>query len=274
MVKRTPFTPKETLQIQKLCDAMGFQFILNPLEANHDALAAMADTATRDPFVKKNGLNISPTTDNSPFFFLFQRINLKSFLSSLKTFNMDAEKILFSLLALMLGLTAAFVLLPLLAQSISQAQPIISSGMLPLSIYFSSIGLAFMFVEVSQMTRLSIFLGHPVYSLTVVLFTLLVSSSLGSYCLGKKTGQNRLKTLYSFYIILALLLFIFLPKIRSVLTGYNLLIRIMASIMIIAPLGFFMGSFMPHGLRLVESRKSSVAFFWASTARCPSWDPF
>ncbi len=261
MVKKTPFTPEDIAEIQKICDDMGFQFILNPLDPAQHSLAMMADASTRDQFVQKNELNILPATDDSPFFFLFQKLNLKSFIANLKTFNMDAEKILFSLLVLMITLTAVFVLLPLLIQSVSQSQPIIQSGLLPLSIYFSSIGLAFMFVEVSQMTRLSIFLGHPVYSLTVVLFTLLVSSSLGSYHLGGELNQTRLKKIYGAYILLALFLFMSLPWILRFLTEYNLLTRIVVSMLVIAPLGFFMGSFMPHGIRLAECRKGSIAFF-------------
>ena len=49
-----------------------------------------------------------------------------------------------------------------------------------LMIYFASIGLAFMMVEIGQLERLIVFLGHPIYGLTVVLFVLLVASSLGS----------------------------------------------------------------------------------------------
>jgi len=46
---------------------------------------------------------------------------------------------------------------------------------------FVCIGLGFMFVEISQMQRLMVFLGHPTYALSVVLFTLLAGTGLGSF---------------------------------------------------------------------------------------------
>ena len=51
--------------------------------------------------------------------------------------------------------------------------------------YFIAIGLGFMFVEMAMMQQLSIFLGHPIYSMVVVL------AGLGAGCrhLG---GEQRL----------------------------------------------------------------------------------
>jgi hypothetical protein len=54
-------------------------------------------------------------------------------------------------------------------------------GAVPLFIFFAGIGLGFMLIEISQMQRLIVFLGHPTYSLSVVLFALLLSSGVGSH---------------------------------------------------------------------------------------------
>jgi len=50
--------------------------------------------------------------------------------------------------------------------------------------YFCAIGMGFMLIEISQMQRLMVFLGHPVYGLAVVLFTILLFGGLGSATLG------------------------------------------------------------------------------------------
>ena len=55
----------------------------------------------------------------------------------------------------------------------------------PYLAYFAAIGFGFMLIEISQLQRLTIFLGHPAYSLSVVLFSLLVSSGLGSLSTGR-----------------------------------------------------------------------------------------
>src|SRR6202008_3339340 len=57
-----------------------------------------------------------------------------------------------------------------------------------LLVYFAAIGLAFMMVEIGQLERLIVFLGHPIYGLTVVLFVLLLSSSIGSLMLHRMAG--------------------------------------------------------------------------------------
>jgi hypothetical protein len=58
-------------------------------------------------------------------------------------------------------------------------------GSAPYWLFFAAIGLGFMLIEVSQMQRLIVFLGHPAYALSVVLFTLLLSGGLGSYTMSK-----------------------------------------------------------------------------------------
>jgi hypothetical protein len=55
------------------------------------------------------------------------------------------------------------------------------SGARWLFVYFLAIGAGFMFVEISQIEHLSIFLGHPVYGLSVVLFALRLSTGTGSW---------------------------------------------------------------------------------------------
>src|ERR1700689_4890796 len=57
--------------------------------------------------------------------------------------------------------------------------------------YFSAIGLGFMLIEISQMQRLMVFLGHPVYGLAVVLFTILLFSGLGSATIGAQIPRQR-----------------------------------------------------------------------------------
>ncbi len=67
---------------------------------------------------------------------------------------------------------------------------------------FIAIGLGFMLIETSQMQRLIIALSHPTYDLSVVLFSLLLSSGLGSYLTsgvsevaGGPVGRRRLVAL-------------------------------------------------------------------------------
>ena len=67
------------------------------------------------------------------------------------------------------------------------------STLTPPVTYFSAIGMGFMLIEISQMQRLMVFLGHPVYGLSVVLFTILLFSGIGSATVGARgprTGRG------------------------------------------------------------------------------------
>jgi len=69
--------------------------------------------------------------------------------------------------------------------------------------FFSCIGLGFMLFESSQLQRLSLFLGNPVYALTVVLFCLLLSSALGAWRV-RKVARPRGVHAVSLLVVLVL----------------------------------------------------------------------
>ena len=90
--------------------------------------------------------------------------------------NMEAVFVLGTLLFTVVLLTASCIGVPLFLTSDRKAL----AGAGPLVTFFAAIGLGFMLVETSQMQRLIVVLGHPTYGLTVVLFSLLLSSGIGS----------------------------------------------------------------------------------------------
>ena len=63
------------------------------------------------------------------------------------------------------------------------------STLTPPVTYFSAIGIGFMLIEISQMQRLMVFLGHPVYGLSVVLFTILLFGGIGSTTVGARSPR-------------------------------------------------------------------------------------
>jgi hypothetical protein len=107
------------------------------------------------------------------------------------------------------------------------------------------------------MQRLIIFLGHPTYSLSVVLFALLLSSSLGSYSTQNKQTAGRLLMLLIVLIAFA----IFAPMVISICEDATTPVRIVISIVLLFPLGFFMGMAFPLGMKLA-SQKSEILTPW------------
>ena len=98
---------------------------------------------------------------------------------------MKAVGVLGVLLATVLLMTTACIVFPLLLTR--RRADLDGAG--PYLLYFAAIGLGFMLIEISQLQRLTIFLGHPAYSLSVVLFSLLVSSGIGSLSTARCDGS-------------------------------------------------------------------------------------
>ena len=259
LVKYKPFTNEELSAIQNYCDEMGFHFLLSPTNVLDKSFAAMSDVKEINNYVKSYSSNITPASDDKPFFFLTTRISLEKFMHNFQLFNFSAEYILFSLLLLMIVLTGLFVVFPLLKITKLTQSPI---SLLHFSIYFSSIGLAFMFVEMAQLTRLSSFLGHPVYSLSVVLFSFLFSSGLGSYFLGRRDNRKIIITYIMLFLSICLLSALFTAPLLSYLSKYSTGLRLVIAAGLVFPLGFFMGSFLPQGIRILGKNKGPVALFW------------
>jgi hypothetical protein len=137
--------------------------------------------------------------------------------------------------------------------------------------YFTAIGVAFMLFEAAQMQRLNIFLGYPIYALTVVLFGLLLSSSLGAYVFGRWVRVNDdgsarrvvLAGLGASLVLLIILGLITVPITRH-LASRSTPVRIAVAALLVSPAGVFMGMFFPLGMRLVSGRNlMSLAWYWA-----------
>src|SRR5216110_3473626 len=157
---------------------MEFVPVLTPRFAEKPEFEAVATRGKYEELIRTYPLNISAPTDDTPFFFHMLRAGdlLKaSTYQGMNQINLKAVKVLGTLLGIVSGLSAIAIIAPLaMRRRVRQAQ----SGRL--MIYFAAIGLAFMMVEIGQLERLIVFLGHPIYGLTVVLFVLLLDSSCGS----------------------------------------------------------------------------------------------
>lgn len=260
LVKRGAFTGAELLKVKEFCDEMGFEIIVSPDVTKDPIFAQMSDPKDVSQLVATYPLNISTPTDDKPFFFLIEKIDMKSIVKLFTTFDFGAVAILFYLLVLMTVLTLVFIIVPLRKNMAAGG----NTMLLPFSFYFSLIGLAFMFVEISQMTRLSLFLGHPIYSLAVVLFSLLLSSGVGSYVLGRIDREKAVSFYLLSFIILAVSYATITPFVLENFSRFAISVRLMIAVFMIAPLGFFMGSFLPQGIRLLDRQQGQnpIALLW------------
>ncbi len=136
-------------------------------------------------------------------------------------------------------------------------------------LYFAALGTGFMFLEVSLIQRLTLFLGYPTYSLTVTLFALLLSTGAGSLASERYTARrNRSLILLGGGLVLIVLLYLpGLPALARHGVGWPLPLRVAVTIAVLAPLGLCLGALMPLGLRSVSAvsahGEAFVAWSWA-----------
>jgi hypothetical protein len=215
--------------------------------------------------------DVTPITDDSPFFWHFARFRsvLRQFLEPLPGVDTEdsiGERLLIVLILVSVLFAASFLLLPFLAiRDIWAALPRKgrSFGL------FASIGLGFMFFEISLIQKLILFLGYPTYSLTVTLMSLLVFTGLGSLATGGYAG-NRDRILWPLFGAIVMLTLFYqwgMGAVTEALLGSPLAVRVAVTVLMTAPLGLALGAFMPLGLAAVASltmhREAYVAWGWA-----------
>jgi predicted membrane-bound spermidine synthase len=125
-------------------------------------------------------------------------------------------------------------------------------------VYFGGIGLGFMFIEISQMQRLIVFLGHPTYALSVVLFSLLIFSGIGSFSIKPDIKSNEGVIRFSFLLLFLALFGGITPLITSHFQTSTTPVRMLIALAILAPIGFFMGMAFPLGMRLANRSVSAL----------------
>lgn len=216
--------------------------------------------------------DITPVTDDRPFFFYtVQPRDIASFLleTGAKSADMKvnvAVPKLFSALAVSVVAVAIILLLPpfLLGTKLPRERSVQS-----FLLYFLAIGVGYILIEVALIQKFVLFLGHPTYALTVVIFSMLISSGLGSFLSRRLIGDanHRLAIVLAIAAALVGLLAATVQPILTAGVGLPLFVKIVATVLMIAPAGFVMGIPFPTGLRLLERRHAaSVRWAWSLNA--------
>lgn len=275
LAKKSPFTPAEYAAVAAHVRENPNLFWLNPT-AEYGALQTLPPAAaafrnlieSNDPagFAQDYAYNVSPVSDSAPFFFftLKTRHVIENILAGTGR-GMDwrinlGVVVLGMLLIISIVAVLAFLILPLALHRHRQNTP--KTGIVAL-LYFIAVGFGFILVEISLIQRFVLFLGHPTYALTVVVFLLLLSSGAGSVAARHRISSGS-KILPLLGIISALIAVdvLLLPWLLSAAIGLPFAIKLLVSGIVLAPLGFLMGMPFPTGLRLVKT----VEWAWALNA--------
>ena len=242
--------------------AQGFKILLGP-DVTFDAVTStlMSGKADAD-FFASLPQNISPSTDDNPFFFYTARFGDIAG-KPLSTLSNNNAAISMTLILIATALCACFYYIVGPFVRLARRMPL--SVLTPPVTYFCAIGMGFMLIEISQMQRLMVFLGHPVYGLSVVLFTILLASGIGSTTVGAHAPRPgavfaRLVALLATLAVTGLATPWLTAYARSEATD----MRILLSIVLLAPPAFCMGMMFPLGLSLWRRHSELLPFFWSA----------
>jgi hypothetical protein len=209
-----------------------------------------------DAFLESQPYNLEPPTDEWPFFFVLDKIGYR-------TPNYDT-------LLVTLGLLLCFsFLLMIVPPILLQRRGLHIRRAWSLIIYFACLGLAFIFVEVVFIQKLSLIVGHPSYSLAVTLSTLLISSGIGSYASNHLSLPVAKKAIFATLLIsiLVILMNLIIAGLGELILQQPLPLRILISSILIMIPGFLMGIPFPSGLKLVQQIEPSfVPWGWGINA--------
>jgi hypothetical protein len=277
LVSPTPFSGEDVDLVERVSRRLQFPVVLSPRASVDETFAAIASGKDVSALYAAFPVNIAAPTDDNPFFFHTLRLRdllrgaWRGFDPAGRAINTNAVWVLGMLLITVLILTTLCVVVPLGLTADRAAL----RGAGPLFVFFAGIGLGFMLIEISQMQRLIIFLGHPTYGLSVVLFAMLLSSGIGSLLSGAVAGVGRRVAAPLVALVGVLAVFgVVTPLLIRTFDAATTPMRIAVAVAILFPIGLLMGMAFPLGMRLASTGAPALTpWLWGvngATSVCAS----
>jgi hypothetical protein len=272
LIARKPFSPADLSRARAAMAAANMQPIYLPDERIPGQFTDLLRSSDPAAYQRNYRYDISPVGDNQPFFFYtVQPRDILAFMANASRRSADfkinkAVPLLYALMAISIVATAIILALPPVVLGARLPR---HKGVLRFLLYFLCIGAGYILVEMALIQKFVLFLGHPTYALTVVIFSMLVSSGLGSYFSRRILGgdDRRLNGALVLIAILVALLAAVVTPLLAAGVGLPLELKFLITAVLIAPAGFFMGMPFPTALkRLEEWHKPSVRWAWSLNA--------
>ena len=272
LISRQPFAPADLDRARAAMAAASMQPVYLPDERIPGQFTDLLRSSDPAAYERNYRYNISPVTDNQPFFFYtVQPRDVLAFLAHASRRSADfkinkAVPLLYALMAISVLATVIILALPPVVLGARLPR---HKGVLRFLLYFLCIGAGYILIEMALIQKFVLFLGHPTYALTVVIFSLLVSSGLGSYFSRRILGDDQ-RRLFRALLLIALLVALLAAVLTPLLeagVGLPLALKFAIAVALISPAGFVMGMPFPTALkRLEEWHSPSVRWAWSLNA--------
>lgn len=261
LFSKKPFRMDHVEKMKKAAEEYKYNFLfapgIKPKSKILQKIVLAKDQAELDEFLGVLPVNWTAPTDDNPYFFNMLRFGESPGEGDLVVDgNNRATKYLTNLILALLILGVVTLILPLLIHEKGSFGKAMSVSIFKKgAVYFSLIGMGFMFVEISMIQRFGVYLGHPVYSLAILLFTIILSTGLGSLISEKIHKKLNPQTFGLIPVVTSLLIvsYIFLTsELISSTINLDIIPKIIITILVMIPLGICLGLFFPMGMRVLK----------------------
>jgi len=227
LLKKRPFSPAETAEMMGWAQAR--PVIVPGRQVDEPYAGLLSGRKSLAQFVDEHPARVDPVPDDRPFFFAVQ-----------KPWGLPG-----SMKWTFLPMLAAAGLLCVLLIAFGRPGGASAGRYAGSVVYFCGLGLGFIALELALLQHLTLLLGHPIFTLSVLLLTLLAVGGVGSYVSGR-FDPGRVCALIG---VMGLVYALGLPHLVPALLPLGVGARILVSILVVAPLAFAMGMPFPRGLQ-------------------------
>jgi len=265
LMRRRPWLAEEMPHVRTVIERTGLEPLFLPhvqpmgaggkrLEPAADLKSLQQQLESQWPIPGSSGAfaNLSPVTDDSPFYVDIARVLHPSVVGLLWGAGIATLGVV--------GLVLGFGL-----RSLGAAGGPGRVG--AVVVYFMMLGAGFMLVELALMQRFILLLGFPTRSLTVTLSALLISGAMGSIVSQRGTPEEAAaRSSRALPVLMALLALyaLALPPVLERLLPFPLAVRAGATALFLVPAGFLMGMPFPTMLRRLRGPwEALVPAFWS-----------
>jgi hypothetical protein len=262
LLKRSPFSDAEIARLTDAARQLEFEILYAPSAPDpENDYARLVLAPDREQFYAAYPQDIRPTTDDRPFFFHTTKLRDQFQVAFGRTMLFgNGLSALLTLMAISGALVILFIVGPL---ALAGERP--AHGWFAWLAYFGALGAGFMLFEVSLLQRFVLLLGHPVYSLTVTLFSLLLGTGAGA-AWSRRFPIESLRRVALVAMAAAAGAAIAAIVLISPVVGWAMplprALRMAVAIGLLFPVGMTLGLPMPAGIRLL-SRRAPEMIPWA-----------
>jgi hypothetical protein len=272
LISRVAFRANDLQTVERAANAAHMEVVYAPGTTLQTPFRDLLLSSDLKRFYHAYPFDVRPVSDDRPFFFYtVQARDLSMFSLRASSANADSKinsavPVLFGLVASSIAGTLVILALPplVLRNQLTRAR-----GDFRALSFFLFIGAGYILIQVALIQRFVLFLGHPTYALTVIIFSMLLSSGLGSFVSKRlvRGDMRRLARVLILIVAAVLVLAAVLGPISESGITLPLAAKILISVALIGPLGFAMGMPFPTGLTLLErALPGSVRWAWAINA--------